>query len=73
MCQTFFCLFVLNSGDKAVVTDEKYSLNCELAFRSIGYRSVQVDPDIIFDNKSSTVPQNTGIVTELFFKTNCYD
>ncbi|XP_025405793.1 NADPH:adrenodoxin oxidoreductase, mitochondrial [Sipha flava] len=48
-------------GDKAVITDEKYSLNCELAFRSIGYRSVQVDPDIIFDKHTSTVPQNPGI------------
>jgi hypothetical protein len=48
-----------------VITDEKYSLNCELAFRSIGYRSVQVDPDIIFDKHTSTVPQNPGKATDL--------
>jgi len=47
-------------GEKAVITDEKHMLNCELAFRSIGYRSVQVDPDVPFDKSSFTVPQNTG-------------
>lgn len=46
--------------EKAVVTDEKYSLECELAFRSIGYRSVQADPDIPFVTETSTVPQNLG-------------
>lgn len=50
-----------------MVTDEKYTLKCELAFRSIGYRSVQVDPDIPFDKMSSTVPQSTGIVTKFNF------
>ncbi|KAL4120621.1 hypothetical protein QTP88_013280 [Uroleucon formosanum] len=48
-------------GERAVVTNEKYTLKCELAFRSIGYRSVQVDPDIPFDKMSSTVPQSTGV------------
>lgn len=48
-------------GEKAVVTNEKYTLECQLAFRSIGYRSIQADPDISFDNESSTVPQNLGI------------
>lgn len=41
-----------------MMTDEKYTLECQLAFRSIGYRSVQADPDISFDKESSTVPQN---------------
>lgn len=50
-----------------MVTDEKYTLKCELAFRSIGYRSVQVDPDIPFDKMSSTVPQSTGIVFNFNF------
>jgi len=45
-----------------VVTNEKYTLKCDLAFRSIGYRSVQADPDVPFDKVSSTVPQSTGIV-----------
>lgn len=43
-----------------MVTDEKYVLKCDLAFRSIGYRSIQADPEVIFDKASSTVPQNTG-------------
>lgn len=50
-----------------MVTEEKCSLHCELAFRSIGYRSVQVDPDIIFDKQTATVPQNPGKATDLFF------
>jgi len=50
-----------------VVTNEKYTLQCELAFRSIGYRSVQADPDIPFDKMSSTVPQSTGIVVNFIF------
>lgn len=48
------------TGEKAIVTDEKYLLKCDLAFRSIGYRSIQADPDIPFDKASSTVPQNNG-------------
>lgn len=52
-----------------MVTDEKYTLKCELAFRSIGYRSVQADPEIPFDKLSSTVPQSTGIVINFNFLT----
>ncbi|XP_060849672.1 NADPH:adrenodoxin oxidoreductase, mitochondrial [Rhopalosiphum padi] len=48
-------------GENAVVTDEKYTLKCDIAFRSIGYRSVQADPDVPFDNISSTVPQSIGV------------
>ncbi|KAF0732751.1 Uncharacterized protein FWK35_00028693 [Aphis craccivora] len=48
-------------GEKAVVTDEKYTLKCEIAFRSIGYRSIQADPDVPFDKISSTVPQSIGV------------
>ncbi|VVC38083.1 Ferredoxin-NADP+ reductase, adrenodoxin-type,FAD/NAD(P)-binding domain [Cinara cedri] len=48
-------------GDKAVITNEKYTLKCDLAFRSIGYRSIQADPDIPFNRASSIVPQSTGI------------
>lgn len=45
-----------------MITSEKCRLNCELAFRSIGYRSVQADPDVPFDKASSTVPQDIGKV-----------
>lgn len=48
-------------GEKAVVTDEKYTLKCEIAFRSIGYQSIQADPDVPFDKISSTVPQSIGV------------
>lgn len=51
-----------------MVTSEKYTLNCELAFRSIGYRSIQVDSDIPFDKATSTVPQNIGIVLRFCIK-----
>lgn len=54
-------------GERAVVTDEKYALKCELAFRSIGYRSIQADPDIPFDSTSSTVPQSIGIDINFYF------
>jgi len=49
-----------------VVTDEKYTLKCDIAFRSIGYRSVQADPDVPFDNISSTVPQSIGILFNFY-------
>ncbi|XP_050432209.1 NADPH:adrenodoxin oxidoreductase, mitochondrial [Adelges cooleyi] len=48
-------------GEKAKITNEKSLLKCDLLFRSIGYRSVQVDPDVPFDTQSSTVPQNIGV------------
>lgn len=58
------------------MTNEKYTLECQLAFRSIGYRSVQADPDISFDSESSTVPQNLGIFIifsiKLFLNFNVY-
>lgn len=49
-----------------MVTDEKYTLKCEIAFRSIGYRSIQADPDVPFDKISSTVPQSIGIVINFY-------
>lgn len=49
-----------------MITDEKYSLKCEIAFRSIGYRSIQADPDVPFDKISSTVPQSIGIVIKFY-------
>lgn len=55
-----------------MITNEKCKLNCELAFRSIGYRSVQADPDVPFDRASSTVPQNIGNIFYVLFEfQNC--
>lgn len=45
-----------------MILDENYTLKCGLCFRSIGYKSVQADPDVPFDKSTLTVPQNTGIV-----------
>lgn len=42
------------------MTDQKDKLKCDMVFRSIGYRSIQVDPEIPFDKLTSTVPQNVG-------------
>ncbi|CAH0387068.1 unnamed protein product [Bemisia tabaci] len=49
--------FVVNKleGDKAVPSSEVESIECGLALRSIGYKSVSVDPDVPFDDKTSTV------------------
>lgn len=45
---------------KCVPTNEHEILNCNLAFRSIGYKSIKVDKDILFLN--GLVPNNNGVV-----------
>lgn len=47
---------------KCVPTDEKEILNCNLAFRSIGYKSVQADKDLIL--KHGYVINDKGIVED---------
>ncbi|XP_035429419.2 NADPH:adrenodoxin oxidoreductase, mitochondrial [Spodoptera frugiperda] len=54
-------------GDKleeqrCVPTEEKDVINCDLAFRSIGYKSVQADKDLIL--KHGVVENNKGIVED---------
>ncbi|XP_050538304.1 NADPH:adrenodoxin oxidoreductase, mitochondrial [Daktulosphaira vitifoliae] len=51
----------LLEGEKAKITEQKNKLKCDIIFRSIGYRSIQIDPEIPFDKLTSTVPQNTGL------------
>uniref|UniRef100_A0A1B6CMT6 NADPH:adrenodoxin oxidoreductase, mitochondrial n=1 Tax=Clastoptera arizonana TaxID=38151 RepID=A0A1B6CMT6_9HEMI len=46
---------------KAVETDTKETLDCGLVLRSIGYKSVQADPDIPFDPTTGCVKKQTGI------------
>lgn len=46
---------------KCVPTDDSEILNCSLAFRSIGYKSIQVDKDLPFSN--GVVINENGRVT----------
>lgn len=59
---------IILTGDKAVITNEMCELKCDLAFRSIGYQSVQAEPDVPFDEVSSTVPQNIGRVDKFLLE-----
>jgi len=45
----------------AVATDERETLECELVFRSIGYRGVAL-PDIPFDERHGTIRNDRGRV-----------
>ncbi|XP_013195398.2 NADPH:adrenodoxin oxidoreductase, mitochondrial isoform X2 [Amyelois transitella] len=46
---------------KCVATDKTEVLQCSLAFRSIGYKSVKADDELIFDT-SGLVANNKGVV-----------
>lgn len=50
------------STQKSVQTEQREILNCDLAFKSIGYKSVQVDPEINFDFKNGLVSNENGRV-----------
>lgn len=47
---------------KAFATDEKEILNCNLVFRSIGYKSIKADNDLAFRN--GVVINNKGVVED---------
>ena len=47
---------------KCISTDEKEVLNCSLAFRSIGYKSIKVDDDLTFSN--GVVPNDKGRIID---------
>lgn len=49
---------------KAVATDETEVIDCGLVLRSIGYRSVPIDPAVPFDKHAGIVPNNKGRVTD---------
>ncbi|XP_014616513.1 PREDICTED: NADPH:adrenodoxin oxidoreductase, mitochondrial isoform X2 [Polistes canadensis] len=51
------------SLQKAIPTNEIEKVSCSIAFRSIGYRSIQIDKSIPFDNKNGRV-NNVGKVKE---------
>ncbi|KAK3847040.1 MAG: hypothetical protein J3R72DRAFT_379664 [Linnemannia gamsii] len=52
-----------NSNRKAVATGEKETLECGLAFRSIGYKSVGIQ-GIPFDGRKGVVPNMDGKVVD---------
>src|SRR6266542_2636925 len=47
----------------AVATDERETVECELVFRSIGYRGVAL-PDVPFDERRSTIRNDRGRVLD---------
>ncbi|CAH0600600.1 unnamed protein product [Chrysodeixis includens] len=49
-------------SQKCVPTDEKEILNCDLAFRSIGYKSVKADKDLTL--KQGCIPNDKGVVED---------
>uniref|UniRef100_A0A8C4N4S2 NADPH:adrenodoxin oxidoreductase, mitochondrial n=1 Tax=Eptatretus burgeri TaxID=7764 RepID=A0A8C4N4S2_EPTBU len=52
------------SGDtmKAVPTGNSEDMPCGLVLRSIGYRSLPLDPDVPFDKRRGVIPNNRGRV-----------
>lgn len=46
----------------AVSTDDKEQVDCGLIMRSIGYKSVQIDPDLPFDKKMGIITNKSGRV-----------
>ena len=53
----------LDEQQHAVATDEIETIPCDLVLRSIGYRSIQADPDIPFDSSKGLVPNSSGVVS----------
>ncbi|KAF9906192.1 NADPH-adrenodoxin reductase [Linnemannia zychae] len=53
-----------NSNRKAVPTGEKEMLDCDLAFRSIGYKSVGIQ-GVPFDERKGIVPNMNGKVIDI--------
>jgi adrenodoxin-NADP+ reductase len=50
------------SSQQCQATGQREILNCDLILRSIGYKSIQVDPDINFDTVNGCVPNVAGRV-----------
>ncbi|XP_063445018.1 NADPH:adrenodoxin oxidoreductase, mitochondrial-like [Mytilus trossulus] len=46
----------------AILTDQTIDMSCGLVLRSIGYKSILIDPDIPFDTKSGTIPNKESRV-----------
>lgn len=67
------CVNKLKADDlfhqNAVGTDITEQLDCNLAITSIGYKSLQVDPDIPFDMKRGIVNNVNGKIKDNLFST----
>jgi ferredoxin--NADP+ reductase len=48
---------------RAVGTDEREVIPCQIVFRSVGYRGVSL-PGVPFDERSGTIPNSTGRVLD---------
>jgi len=51
----------LDENERAVPTGERETLDCELVFRSVGYRGVAL-AEVPFDERSGTIPNDRGRV-----------
>ncbi len=51
------------NNQKAVGTGETITIPCGLVFRSVGYKGKQI-PGVPFDDKSGTIPNDKGRITE---------
>ncbi|GIY10585.1 NADPH:adrenodoxin oxidoreductase, mitochondrial [Caerostris extrusa] len=58
--------FTSPEGSKLRITDEEDVVNCGLVVRSIGYKSLSIDPSIPFDDKNHVVLQKAGRVLGLY-------
>ena len=54
---------VLDENERAVATDETETLECQLVFRSVGYRGVEL-PGVPFDERGGTIANDGGRVTD---------
>ncbi|XP_023226420.1 NADPH:adrenodoxin oxidoreductase, mitochondrial-like isoform X1 [Centruroides sculpturatus] len=47
---------------KIILTEEKETIDCGLILRSIGYRSLSIDPELPFDKEKGIIPNINGRV-----------
>lgn len=59
-------------AQRAVLTEETVDIPCGLVLRSIGYRSLQIDPDIPFDEKQGVIRNDKGRVQNINGKSHIF-
>lgn len=57
-------LIIKDGREKAVLTDRRESIECELAVSSIGYKSIQADKDIPFDGERGVAATVNGKIED---------
>ena len=55
----------VNGKEQAIPTGETEDLPCGLVLRSIGYKSLSLDPMVPFNSKEGIIPSNHGRVSEV--------